>query len=319
MAKNRIYSIKKMYAWILCASLYCSLTQGNTLYKTDGFIQTSTSTIYFEKYWTDKSVHNVPLVGVHGGPGSSHHYLLPLIELAKDHPVILYDQSGSYRSRVNDANFTAWNMQHFVKELEEFVDALGYEKLILFGHSWGAMLSVAYTAQHPEKVTKLILAGPCLSSKIWAQDCRDLAQSLSPQLAETLTKHEAEQTTDHPDYAQAAAVFYDNFFCRQKPYPEYAKQSSKYLNREVYQTMWGPYEMSCIGNLQEVDVTPELSKITVPVLCISGQYDMVTAETLHWYAQHVANATVSIIPDSAHLFIVEKPEETVSAIRVFLS
>lgn len=34
----------------------------------------------------------LPLLVVHGGPGMSHHYLLPFTDLANERPVILYDQ-----------------------------------------------------------------------------------------------------------------------------------------------------------------------------------------------------------------------------------
>ena len=36
-----------------------------------------------------------PLIVIHGGPGFSHHYLLPLVDLADERPVILYDQLDS--------------------------------------------------------------------------------------------------------------------------------------------------------------------------------------------------------------------------------
>ncbi len=40
-----------------------------------------------------------PIIVVHGGPGLDQGYLLPqMLELAKDHEVIFYDQRGSGRS-----------------------------------------------------------------------------------------------------------------------------------------------------------------------------------------------------------------------------
>src|SRR6266513_192655 len=36
-----------------------------------------------------------PLLALHGGPGSTHHYFAPLERLAAERPVVVYDQIGS--------------------------------------------------------------------------------------------------------------------------------------------------------------------------------------------------------------------------------
>src|SRR2546423_3660451 len=35
-----------------------------------------------------------PLLALHGGPGSTHHYFAPLERLAAERPVVVYDQIG---------------------------------------------------------------------------------------------------------------------------------------------------------------------------------------------------------------------------------
>ena len=39
-----------------------------------------------------------PLLALHGGPGSTHHYFAPLEGLAPERPVVVYDQIGCGRS-----------------------------------------------------------------------------------------------------------------------------------------------------------------------------------------------------------------------------
>ena len=36
--------------------------------------------------------NSIPLLTLHGGPGSSHNYLEPLEQLASERPIIFYDQ-----------------------------------------------------------------------------------------------------------------------------------------------------------------------------------------------------------------------------------
>ena len=104
----------------------------------------------------------LPLIVLHGGPGSTHDYMLPLSALASsDTPVVFYDQFGAGRStllpeRMGDTDF--WTEDLFVKE---FFNVLGYlkiEEYDLLGHSWGGMLASRIATGQPKGLNRLILA-----------------------------------------------------------------------------------------------------------------------------------------------------------------
>ncbi|MCK4564882.1 MAG: alpha/beta fold hydrolase [Verrucomicrobia bacterium] len=65
----------------------------------------------------------IPLLTLHGGPGSGHDYLEPLEKLAVDRPVILYDQLGCGKSDQPDDR-SLWRMERFLTELDEVREAL---------------------------------------------------------------------------------------------------------------------------------------------------------------------------------------------------
>ena len=65
-----------------------------------------------------------PLVVVHGGPGSPHDYLLPLLALGEGREVIFYDQLGCGRSTPSRGAHL-WTVDRFVDELGALVQALG--------------------------------------------------------------------------------------------------------------------------------------------------------------------------------------------------
>ncbi|HWA38503.1 MAG TPA: alpha/beta fold hydrolase [Burkholderiales bacterium] len=46
-----------------------------------------------------------------------------------------------------------------VRDLESVVDAAGLGRFVLFGHSQGGAISIAYAARHPERVSHLVLLG----------------------------------------------------------------------------------------------------------------------------------------------------------------
>lgn len=79
-----------------------------------------------------------------------------LEEFTREHTLIRYDKRGTGLSdwNVTDLSFAAW-----VRDLEAVVNAIGLPEFSLFANSQGGTVAVAYAAQHPEKVNRLLLFG----------------------------------------------------------------------------------------------------------------------------------------------------------------
>jgi pimeloyl-ACP methyl ester carboxylesterase len=84
-------------------------------------------------------------------------------EFSRAHTYVQYDERGCGLSdwEVGDFRFDAW-----VNDLETVVDHLGLERFPLIGISQGGPVAIAYAAQHPERVSHLILYGTY--AKGWA-------------------------------------------------------------------------------------------------------------------------------------------------------
>ncbi len=64
---------------------------------------------------------------IHGGPGNSHDYLLPALQLADERMVIFYDQLDSGRSdRTN--NTELWTLARFTDEVDAIRAALSLKR-----------------------------------------------------------------------------------------------------------------------------------------------------------------------------------------------
>ena len=103
------------------------------------------------------------LVVLHGGPGADYRSQLNYKQLVDDGMyVVFYDQRGSGLSeRISADRYS--EVQVFVDELQGVIDhyqSYNSQKLVLAGHSWGAMLATAYINQNPDKVAGAILAEP---------------------------------------------------------------------------------------------------------------------------------------------------------------
>jgi len=103
------------------------------------------------------------VVVIHGGPGADYKSLLNYQQLAANGVfVVFYDQRGCGLSeRVDKNQFSS--VQVYIDELDGVINHYrqnNNQKLILAGHSWGAMLATAYINQKPDHVSGVILTEP---------------------------------------------------------------------------------------------------------------------------------------------------------------
>jgi class 3 adenylate cyclase/alpha-beta hydrolase superfamily lysophospholipase len=89
-----------------------------------------------------------------------------LERLAQNLMVIFYDKHGCGQS---DRDRTEFTLESELLDLETVVDHLGFEKFNIFGASMSGPLTIAYTARHPKRVTRLILYGTYASGETLAK------------------------------------------------------------------------------------------------------------------------------------------------------
>ena len=100
----------------------------------------------------------IPVVFVHGGPGSGCEFNSRCFFSPEKYRIILFDQRGAGRSTPN-TELTDNTTDHLVSDMNKIREYLGIDKWIVFGGGWGATLSLAYAQKHPETVLGLILRG----------------------------------------------------------------------------------------------------------------------------------------------------------------
>jgi len=100
----------------------------------------------------------LPLVFLHGGPGSGCSPVHRRFYDPKVWRIVLFDQRGAGRSTPHAGleRNTTWDL---VADIERLRAHLGIERWAVFGGSWGSTLALAYAETHPERVTGLVLRG----------------------------------------------------------------------------------------------------------------------------------------------------------------
>lgn len=105
----------------------------------------------------------VPVVVLHGGPGSgSQPGALRLFDLSRFR-VVLVDQRGTGASTPH-GSVRHNRTDYLIDDLEAIRARLGFERWGVLGGSWGASLALAYAGQCPQSVTGVVLRGLFLTS-----------------------------------------------------------------------------------------------------------------------------------------------------------
>lgn len=275
--------------------------------------------IWYKIIFFEKTKNKTPLLILHGGPGVPHNYLEVLSKIAKERPVIFYDQLGCGRSQVSNSNKELWNLDRYVNELEMLINHLQLNKVNLFGHSWGGALGVEYALKHPEKIASLTLASPLLSSKIWVADTKRLISKLPLHIQKAIFTHEEQGTTDSIEYKNAMDVFYQHFVFRMKNWLKNLKYSFDHINFDIYKTMWGASEFTVTGNLQNYDRIHDLQNLTIPILLTGGRFDEATPETLKNAVALVQQGKLAIYENSAHFAFLNEEKKYLKNLTIFLN
>ncbi|MDN5869255.1 MAG: prolyl aminopeptidase [Nitrococcus sp.] len=285
-----------------------------------GFLATSDGArIHFEE---SGSPAGLPVVIVHGGPGSStqpyrRRFFRPAV-----YRIIDFDQRGCGRSR-------PWGMllrnttAHILDDMEALRAYLGIERWVVFGGSWGATLALCYAQRHPERARALLTRGTLLGRERdleWFFGARGVASILPEAYQRYLAPLPAASrdwpvpaylerlTSNAPDVRAAAAAAWAHWeasvvswrhnkdsACALEPSPR-AQDPDRFAIAAMYAHNNFFLEPEC-GALH---VTQRLNN--VPGFIIHGRLDLVcpveNATTLH---QAWPNAKLKVIEESGHL------------------
>ena len=196
---------------------------------------------------------------IHGGPGASG-YMAPVArELADSFQVLepLQRVSGGESLTVS----------RHIEDLHELIESDGSStRPTLVGHSWGAMLALAYAAAHPGYVASIVLVG---CGTFDAATREHLVTTRNGRTDESLRKRLEHVRADIPDPNKRLEAMGDLTL------PLYSYDLiSTHLEVEVYDSRAQREGWADMARLQDNGKYPAaLSAIDVPVLMLHGAVD----------------------------------------------
>src|SRR5439155_23348029 len=138
-----------------------------------------------------------PLIVLHGGPGLDHSMFRPYLDpLGDDFRLIYVDERGQGKSdRVDPATLS---LDVFARDVDLLAEALGLERFVLLGHSFGAIITTKHAIEVGTAAAYVISGGGDSSENLTA----DVAASLEAMgeaggpIAESWEQEKTVQTED---------------------------------------------------------------------------------------------------------------------------
>jgi proline iminopeptidase len=116
-------------------------------------------------YWeTSGNPDGIPVLFVHGGPGSGTSPNQRRFFDPASYRIVLFDQRGCGRSTPH-GELADNTTPHLIADMEALRVELGIDKWLVFGGSWGSTLALAYAETYPERCSGLVLRGIFLCRK----------------------------------------------------------------------------------------------------------------------------------------------------------
>ena len=274
----------------------------------------------------------LPIIMVHGGPGWSHHYMLPLKQQAcRGRKVIFYDQVGAGLSQkpTSAKDSAPWllTIPYYLEELQFVADALlgGSQPFHLLGSSWGTVVAQEYALQTPPpaQLASLVLSGPLSDGQFYIESQWDpIEGGLGTLPLFTQQRiHHLERTPkgfETQEYALLNERLESAFTVRTYPAPECFQTAASLMNEEIYVGMQGESEFTIGGVLEFWSVTAELHRVRTPTLLTHGSFDTMRPPVLRAMHAALPHAKVVLMPRSGHCSMIDDPGLMNDEIAAFL-
>jgi proline-specific peptidase len=288
--------------------------------RTEGYVPFRGHRTWYRVVGEREEPGKLPVLLLHGGPGAAHDYLESLEALAETgRRAVFYDQLGCGHSDLGDESL--WTVETYVEEVGAVREALGLDRIHLFGNSWGGMLAMEYALTRPPGLASLLVASSPASMPQWVAETGRLRRLLPEDVQAVLDRHEEAGTTDSAEYEQACEVFYRRHVCRVPEWPDSVVRTFAWIaeHGEVYRHMNGPSEFHVVGTLRDWDITARLGEIDVPTLVVTGEHDEATPAINRTVSAAIPGAESVIYPDASHMAHVEDTSGYVRLLDGFMS
>ena len=252
---------------------------------------------------------------LHGFPEFWYSWRHQIPEFSPYFKVVAVDLRG-YNHSDKPQEKSAYVMDEFIKDVEEIITGLGYEKCILVAHDWGGAIAWNFAHIYPEMVEKLIVLNIPHPAK-FSQGLNTFRQLLRswyifffqlPFLPELYIKA--------GNYQMIEKIFQGMAIDKTAFTPE----DIKIFKQAVAQPGALTAMLNYYRNIFQAKISNKnWPKLDIPTLMIWGESDNALGKELTYGTQSYVNQLqINYIPNCSHWVQQEKPQLVNQYIREFL-
>jgi lipase len=242
-----------------------------------------------------------PTLAIHGVTAHGERYRRLAQEGFPERRWLAVDLRGHGRSTWDGP----WTVERHVADLIETLDAEGVEHVDVIGHSYGGMIALHLLATAPERVTRLALLDPAI----------ELPGAWLPKLAD--------ETIDDPGWATSEEALAKRLDGRA---PQSHADATEDVQRHLYEAPDGRYRMryhrgaAVAGWSEMARTTAAVAHARRPcLLVVALQEEIVRPELRASLARDLGDRLTTVELDCGHMLYWDAFDETVGALRGFLS
>ncbi|MCY4415108.1 MAG: alpha/beta hydrolase [Chloroflexi bacterium] len=249
-----------------------------------------------------------PMVLLHGLRGHARVWEDVAESLCGDFHVYSVDQRG--RGDTDHAPGGDYSTEAFVADVAGFVDAIGLDKFVLFGHSMGGRNSMAFAGKYPERLEALCIV--------------DIGPKIEPSGGNRITEELRSLPPQFDTFEAALAhVQTGNRFASEPVMRRRLTGQTQTLPDGNLGWKFDPAirEQRINGTAAPaVDLWPALEKITCPTLVVRGtETDLLTRETAQQMIDTLAQGSLVEIERAGHMVFEDNPADFIAAVKGWLN
>ena len=248
-------------------------------------------------FYIENKILGTPLLFIHGWLGSSLEWIYQYNYFNSKEHIIILDLPGFGNSNKPK---TKYSIEFFTKHILDFIKLLGYNEIILIGHSLGGIIAQNIIIQKPTLVKKLILIS---TAATFSQSIKNKITLFWVNLIFKLT--------------------YKNFLKNIIKQIFSIKSENREFKRLYNNTLKIPKSvvLSTFKNMtSKFNLNKELSKIFQPTLLIYGNKDrIISKSSIKNLGDSIPNSEIHIIENSPHRVMVENYIEVNKIINDFIN
>jgi pimeloyl-ACP methyl ester carboxylesterase len=255
-------------------------------------LTTDQGVVHYEAYG-----HGRPVILLHGWLGSWGLWQETMAYLGPYYRTYALDfwgfgESGKKRE--------SYDVQDFVRLVDQFMDQLGIIRAPLVGHSMGGTVSLSVAIHYPSRVSKVVVVGsPIVGSSLAFPLKLAGRRPIAVLLFNMMWAFRFGMRLASP------------FICRDPRFP-------KMMDNDLSRTTLESFLLS-ISSLRQTDLRPLLSNISIPAMGMYGEKDIIV-DPDQWrpMLDGLSNTRVERFPRAGHFIMLDDPDPFMDKLKDFL-